>query len=468
MIQEKTVRIKKGLDLPISGAPEQRIDMGKRVSRIAVAADDLHGVRLPSMRVSEGDEVKRGQVIFEPKKIGGVRWTAPGAGRVVAIHRGHQRILQSVVIELTEDERSGAVDEAADRTEHEAAFESYTGKDIAALTREDIAQLLAESGLWTALRTRPFSKTPAVGTAPDALFITAMDTNPLAPSVGKILEGREQDFETGLVALSKLSDGPVFVCKKPDEDIPLNPTTGAITANFEGPHPAGLPGTHIHFLRPVGREKTVWHVMAQDVVAIGKLVKTGRLDVQRVVALGGPQVKEPRLLKTRLGASLDELTEGELKEGENRIISGSVFSGHTAMGEALGYLRRYDQTVSVLREGREREFLGWIGPGANRFSLAKFFVTALQPGRKFDFTTTTYGSHRAIIPFGLYEKVLPLDLMPTHLLRALSIGDIEMAETLGCLELDEEDLSLLAFVDAGKNRFGPMLRENLETIEKEG
>lgn len=468
MIQEKTIRIKKGLDLPITGEPDQRIEEAKRVGRVAVTADDLPGIRLPSMKVAVGDEVKRGQVLFEAKKIAGVRHTAPGAGRVVAIHRGDKRVLQSVVIELAEEDRSGAVDDSPERTEHEAAFESYSGKDIAGLSREAITALLAESGLWTALRTRPFSKTPAVGTAPAALFITAMDTNPLGPSMEKVLEGKEADFERGLVALSKLSDGPVYVCKKPDENIPINPTTGAITAVFEGPHPAGLPGTHIHFLRPVSREKTVWHVGAQDVVAVGRLVKTGRLSVERVVSLGGPQVKAPRLLRTRLGAALAELTQNELKEGENRVVSGSVLSGHTAQGDALGYLRRHDQIVSVLREGREREFLGWIGPGANRFSLAKFYLTALQPKRKFDFTTTTYGSKRAIIPFGLYEKVLPLDLMPTHLVRALAIGDIEAAETLGCLELAEEDLALMSFVDAGKNRFGPMLRANLETIEKEG
>jgi Na+-transporting NADH:ubiquinone oxidoreductase subunit A len=267
--------------------------------------------------------------------------------------------------------------------------------------------------------------------------------------------------------ISRLTAGKVFVCKAPGAAIPGEDLGFVEMVEFEGPHPAGLPGTHIHFLDPVSREKTVWHLNYQDVIAIGGLFVTGRLDSRRVISLAGPAVGNPRLIRTRLGASTDQLVEGELTEGENRLISGSPLSGHTAEGP-LAFLGRYHLQVSALAEGRAREFFGWVMPGLNRFSVKNIFASSLLRGKTYPLTTTTHGGRRAIVPIGAYEKVVPLDVLPTFLLRALEVDDVEQAEAFGCLELDEDDLALCTFVCPGKGDYGSMLRRNLTIIEKEG
>ena len=218
---------------------------------------------------------------------------------------------------------------------------------------------------------------------------------------------------------------------------------------------------------PVSRNRHVWHVTAQDVVAIGHLFTTGKLYLDRIVSLAGPGVANPRLLKTRLGASLEELTAGELKDGEQRVISGSVWSGHIAADD-VRFLGKYAQQVTVLPEGREKEFLGWMAPGFDKFSIKNLVASRMVPGKKFAFTTALNGGQRAIVPIGNYEKVMPLDIIPTFLLRAMAVDDVEDAEKLGILELDEEDLALCTFVCQSKLDYGPMLRRNLTIIEKEG
>lgn len=455
-------RISKGLDLPITGEPEQVIEEARRPRKAALIAADYMGVK-PIMKAGIGDSVKRGQLLFEDRKTPGVRYTAPGAGTVAAVNRGAKRALQSVVITLNESERAGTPD-----PDDDVSFESYTGKPIEALSRDEIEALLIESGVWTAFRTRPFSKAPAPGARPHAIFVTAMDTNPLAPLTDVVLEGNEKEFATGLVCVAKLTDGKVYLCKAPGSSVPTDPYNGVVLEEFDGPHPAGTVGLHIHILDPVHREKTVWHIGCQDVVAIGALITTGKLHLTRIVALAGPSVKKPRLLRTRQGAATDDLVAGELKEGEHRVISGSVLSGRSAQGEIHGYLGRYSQQISVIPENRERELLGWLMPGKNIFSTINVYLSSLFRGKKYDFTTSLYGAPRAMVPIGTYERVMPMDILPTFLLRALIAHDIERAEELGCLELDEEDLALCTFVCPSKYDYGPILRENLTIIEKEG
>ena len=259
-----------------------------------------------------------------------------------------------------------------------------------------------------------------------------------------------------------------MLCKKAGSAIAEGDAKKIQVAEFDGKHPAGLVGTHIHALDPVSRTKTVWHIGAEDVAAVGHLFRTGTLDVTRVVALGGPAVKNPRLLKTRIGASIDTLTEGELTDGEIRTVAGPVIGGRTAMGDEHGYMGRYDDQVSVLTEYREREFLGWLKPGGNIFSTTRAFMSGFFPAKNYDFNTTTNGSHRAMVPIGMFERVMPLDIMPTFLLRSLVVDDLEQAEKLGALELVEEDLALCSFVSPGKEDFGVALRRNLTDIWKEG
>ncbi len=452
-------KIKKGLRLPIDGEPEQTIDDARPPSHVALIAADYHGMK-PTMQVNVGDDVRRGQLLFDDKKTPGVRYTALASGKVSAINRGARRALQSVVIELGDDERAGKAETVS--------FDAYTGKHPTELSGDQVQELLVESGLWTALRVRPFSKVADPATRPSSIFVTAIDSNPLAPDLSVILRGNEDPFQRGLTALSRLTEGKVYVCTAPGAGLSLQADGDIRVEEFAGPHPAGTPGLHIHTLDPVDGNKRVWYVGLQDVIAIGKLFHRGELDVSRVVSLAGPPVKRPRLLRTRLGATTESLTAGEINGDDVRLISGSVFSGRIAQGDLEGYLGRYHQQISVLAEGREREFLGWLAPGTDRFSLTRTFLSGFLPSKKLAFTTSTNGSDRAIVPIGLYEQVFPLDILPSFLLRALAMGDLEQAQALGALELDEEDVALLSFVCPSKSDYGVQLRDVLTTIEKEG
>ncbi len=444
------INIKRGLDLPIAGAPAQRIEAGRPVRSVAVVGFDYPTMK-PTMAVQVGDRVKLGQILFSDKKSEGVHYTAPGAGVVSAVHRGEKRVLQSVVIDLEGDE--------------EVTFTSYSPAQLDGLSGEQVRENLQQSGLWTALRTRPFSKVPAVDATPASIFVTAIDTHPLAADPAIIIAEQPEAFEAGLKVLTNLAK--VFLCKAPNASLPGESLAKVQVESFNGPHPAGLAGTHIHFLDPVSASKSVWTIGYQDVIAVGKLFTSGRLSVERVVSLAGPVVEQPRLVRARLGANLDELTAGELQPGANRVVSGSLLGGRTAHG-AFAYLGRYHQQVSCLREGKEREMLHYMRPGVDKHSILNIYISKLMAGKKFAFSTSTNGSPRAMVPVGNYEEVMPLDVLPTQLLRALIVGDTEVAQKLGCLELDEEDLALCSYVCAGKYEYGPILRDNLTRIEKEG
>ena len=333
-------------------------------------------------------------------------------------------------------------------------------------TGKPIKSRLLESGLWTALRTRPFSKVPKPDGVPTGIFVNAMDTNPLAANPQTIVGPRRDDFLNGLTTLGNLTDGSVYVCTSPDSHIPVPDHAQFVHSEFAGPHPSGLVGTHIHFLFPVGADRSVWHLDYQDVLAIGRLFVEGRLCTERVVALGGPMVKRPRLLRTRLGASTKDLVENELTEGPARVISGSVLAGNRT-ADWGAYLGRYHRQISVLAEGGEREFFGWLWPGGKKYSATRAYAGHLLR-KSFGLTTLQNGSPRAMVPIGNFERVMPLDILPAPLLKALLVRDTDTAQALGCLELDEEDLALFSFVCSGKYEYGQFLRETLTEIERHG
>ncbi len=438
--------------MPISGIPEQQISPCAPPRHVAILGDDYLGMR-PTMLVQEGDSVIKGQALFEDKKNPGVLFTAPASGTVVAINRGERRILQSVVIRIEGD--------------GEREFTRHDSSDLATLTRQAVQSQLLESGLWTALRTRPFSKTPVPDTVPAAIFVTAMDTNPLSADPQPLILAQRQAFDAGLTLLTRLTEGKVHVCQANGGKLGGHPQ-GQVTFNtFAGPHPAGLVGTHIHFLEAVSLTKQVWHLNYQDVIAIGKLFTTGQLCTERVIALGGPQMRNPRLVRTCMGADINELLVDETLEGENRHISGSVLSGRHAVG-AQAYLGRFHLQVSVVKEGREKELFGWVMPGKEKFSVTRTTLGHFLRNKLFNFSTDTNGGERAMVPIGNYERVMPLDILPTMLLRDLLAGDTDSAQALGCLELDEEDLALCTYVCPGKYEYGPVLREVLTRIEQEG
>lgn len=451
----RQIRIKKGLDVPLTGQPVQQISDGPAIRHVALVGDDYVGMK-PTMAVAEGDQVRLGQVLFTHKRLPEIRFTAPAAGRVLAVNRGPKRKFESLVIEVEGDER--------------VEFRSFADTNPGSVSAADVRQHLLETGLWPALRTRPFSGVANPETVPFALFVTAIDTRPLAADPRVVIAGQDADFVAGLQVVSKLTDGRTYLCRAPGAPLPGEDLSEIETVEFAGPHPAGLPGTHIHFLAPVDMERSVWHINYQDVIAIGHLFRTGEISNDRIVAIAGPAASNPRLVRTQLGASLNELTAGEAKSGLDqplRVISGSILGGRTSTAP-IDFLGRYHLAVSLIEEGSRRNFLGWMGPGANKFSIKPIFLSALSAGKRFAMTTSTEGSHRAIVPIGSYEAVMPLDILPTALLKALVMDDTETAQALGCLELDEEDLSLCTFVDPGKHEFGPFLRRNLTRIEIEG
>lgn len=461
-------KIHKGLDIPISNSPDQILSEKnlKVVTQVALLGSDYHGMK-PSMQVKVGDQVKLGQSLFIDKNNPKVNFTAPAGGEVVAINRGAKRVLESVVIAIAANEEK-------------KDFEKLSVDASLALSRDDFKAYLAETGLWTAFRTRPYSKIPLIDTAPDAIFVTAIDTQPLSLDVSSVIHRHKEAFLLGLKLLTKLTQGKVFVCHDAKDNLSEISEHAQYKQieyhGFSGKHPAGLVGTHIHLLNPASRDRVVWHLHAEDVIAIAETLLSGNLFTQRYISIAGPLAKKPRVLISRIGAAISDLTQDEITDeaidpqadqGKSaRIISGSVLCGHDAH-KSFAYLGRYHHQISILGLGDNREFMGWLSPGINKFSVLNIYLSRWFKGKKFAFTSTTNGSERAMLPIGSYEAVMPLDILPTQLLRSIIVGDIEAAEKLGMLELDEEDLALCTFVCPGKYEFGSILRNNLTRFEKE-
>ncbi len=445
------IKTKRGLDLPISGGPEQKIENGPDIRQVALVGYDYPGMK-PTMEVKEGDRVKAGQRVFTDKKTEGVCYTAPAAGTVVAINRGEKRVFESLVIEIDGDDAQ--------------TFASYPATELRTLDRDKVVENLVASGQWTALRTRPYNKVPAPDTQqPDAIFVAAADTRPHCPDPALYISEQAEAYLAGIDVLSRLTEGKVFVCSNADSQLPTSDNPQVVNESFSGPHPAGNVGTQIHFLHPVHTNRMVWHATYQDVIAIGHLFVDGKLFFDRVISLAGPEVNRPRLLRTRLGACTDELTAGEIGDGNNRIVSGSVLDGRRAAG-GTAFLGRFHHQVAALREGTDRELLEFIMPGTQKFSLTKLFLGAVRGGQ-FKMSTSTEGSSRSIIPLSTYERVMPMDILPTQLLRALVVSDFDACIELGALELDEEDIALCTFACPGKYEYGPYLRQMLTRIEAE-
>ncbi len=443
--------VRKGLDLPIKGVVPDSITPASSPAFAAVILDDYVGVK-PRLIVAEGDHVLCGQPLFEDRSNPGVYFTSPAAGTVSSINRGDRRALESVVISV-------------DSLEEHFNFPSWTGGAGQAMSAAAIRAILLESGLWTAFRVRPFSRIPSADAAVCPIFVTAIDTYPLAPDPAVAIRSRQTRFEDGLRALKILAgQQPVYLCAA---DQISNAVDGVELHIFKGPHPAGLPGTHIHMISPASPAAPAWHIGYQDVIELGALLETGRLHNERVVSVSGPSVTAPVVWRTRVGAAVEPLVAGRLAEGENRVVAGSVIYGRAVADQATGYLGRFHNQITVLPEYRERHFLGWLAPGLHAFSVLPLYLANFLRPRRIDINTSMNGSPRAVMPFGALEKVMPLDIMPTFLARALMSGDADLAVELGALELDEEDLALCTLVCPGKNDYGPALRHVLEIIQKE-
>ena len=412
------------------------------------------------MLVQEGDKVKLGQALFVDKRDPDVMFTAPGSGSVTAINRGAQRVLQSVVIELDESDTESS------------EYAHLAGSDPGTIHPGDIRSALFTSGLWTAFRTRPYSKVPQSDSNPRSIFVTTIDTQPLAADPVVVVDAHCDAYLTGIHILTRLTKGIIYMCTGSDWNGPVSNSDQVQHVEFSGPHPAGMPGTHIHHLDPVSVDRTVWHIGYQDVIAIGKLFTNGRLWTERTVALSGTGFSQPRLVTTRLGANIEELVAGELKpvgvkEKSARLISGSVLNGRTAVGSEA-YLGRYHLQVAAIPQDNECHLFGWSGLVNRCYSFAGLLKRQQGHSQRQPFSTALNGRSTALIPVDAFEQLIPMDILPVPLLRALLVRDTDQAQALGCLEMDEEDLALCSFVCPGKNDYGAVLRLNLEQIERYG
>ncbi|MDA8792432.1 Na(+)-translocating NADH-quinone reductase subunit A [Bacteriovoracaceae bacterium] len=455
------IKIKQGLDLPISGEVKDTTLIVESFPReIAVLGRDFVGMK-PTMLVGVGDSVKSGQHLFQDKKNPDVFFSSPVSGKVKEINRGERRAFRSIVIELN---AKSFLDLEGDST---VSFKNYKNS-TEGLSSEDVKNLLIESGLWSFIRKRPYSKVANPNEAPNALFINAMDTHPLSLDPTQVIEKDMENFKVGAKALSALvGETNKYLCHHENLNFDGNSFEGFQTQAFKGPHPAGLSGTHIHKLNRVGFKKHAWYVDYSGVIEIGHLFSTGKINPVQFISVAGPMCRRPSVYKTLRGANLYDLTNDlKFSSESTRVISGSVFGGR-AIADGEQFLGQFHHQVTMMRESEEREFLGWHSPGINKFSVKPIYLSKLIPKKKFWFDTNTNGSHRSIVPIGSFEKVFPIDTEPTYLCRSIMSGNADLGYQLGALELDEEDVCLLSYVDPCKNDYAANLRELLIKIEKE-
>ena len=434
--------IKKGLDLPISGAPSLELEDSSKISSVAILGSDFVGLK-PTMLVKVGDCVQSGQKVLEDKKNPGVYITAPASGTISSINRGDKRRFISVEID-TDIENSPKV------------FEEAIGK-------EQIINLLQESGLWSAFRTRPFNRTPKINTLPDAVFINACDTNPLSADPFNIIKDDQDLFNLGLLTLVEAFNVPIHCCFQNSD---FSTAIDSIKYHqFSGPHPSGLTSTHIHNIYPVGKDRLVWTLGFQECISLGYLIKNKEIRTSKVIALSGEGVSEPKLIRTNYGANISSLTAGKVDD-TSRLISGSVIYGHSA-DSAMNYLGAFHNQVSAIPDQYDEPFMSWLMPGSKIHSKLNVFISSFIKPEKFNFNTAMNGSDRAIVPISSYEEVMPMDILVIQLLKSLATYDLEMLIDLGVLELCDEDMALCSYVCPSKYDYSSLLSANLEMIYNE-
>lgn len=448
----KTFELKKGLNVPVTGKPQRIIENGGPVKTVALVGDDYIGMK-PTMEVAEGDRVQTGQLVFTDKKTPGIRYTSPATGTIRAINRGAKRKFETLVVQVEDDEHISFIDPAK--------------TSISSLDSDAIRTILQESGMWCSFRTRPFGRVPPIDTSPAALFITAMDSRPLAGDPAVVIDQHKEEFTKGLEILARLCSTSIYLCCRAGEEFDVDVPETVETVGFAGPHPVGLASTHIHMLDQAREDRIIWHIDYQDVIGIGHLFTTGELPTEKIIALAGPAIKEPKLITTRPGANIEDICANRLSSAPVRILSGSILDGREA-DEFHGFVGRYHNQISALPDTSGRGLFSWGSPGGDRFSIKPIFTSAMNRAKTFGMSTALWGGQRAIYPIDSYDRVMPLDIIPMALLKCLAKCDTEKARSLGALELIEEDLALLSFVCPGKNNFGPMLRRVLTEIELEG
>jgi Na+-transporting NADH:ubiquinone oxidoreductase subunit A len=446
----KVIKIKKGLNISMLGTAEKIIKKADQAEFYAVKPTDFIGIR-PKLVVKVGDKVKAGSPIFYDKFQPEVQFTAPVSGEIVEINRGERRVILEIVIK-------------ADATIEYEDFQVENPKD---LSREQIVEVLQKSGLWPSIRQRPYSTIANPEDNPKAIFISAFDSAPLAPDMDYITKDCVSCFQNGINVLSKLTDGKIHL--NINADYPAAETftnaKGVEINKFIGPHPSGNVGIQINKIDPINKGDIVWYTYPQEIIAIGRLFETGIYDATKIVAFSGSEVKKPKYYKIINGASIKNIAQDNIKEGEQRYISGNVLTGSKIAKD--GYVGYYDNQVTVIPEGKYYEFFGWALPGFKKHSASRTVFSWLIPGRKYKLDTNFHGGNRAYVMTGEYEKVFPMDIYPVQLIKSILIEDIDKMEQLGIYEVDEEDFALCEYVCTSKTEVQSIIRTGLDLMRKE-
>lgn len=445
----KQIKLRKGLDIRMKGKADKILIPGEKPDRYAVKPVDFPGL-VPKMTVKPGAEVKAGTTLFFDKKNDDVKYTAPASGVVLDVVRGERRRILEVVLEAKGDD-----------------YVDFGKAEPAKLETEAIKKKLLESGLWPAVRQRPYNIVANPEDKPKSIFISGYDTAPLAADLDYIIGLLpKDDYLTGIEVLKKLTDGKVHLNLNSISSSSLLKNTPGVEINyFKGPHPSGNVGIQMHHIDPVNKGEVVWHVNLQDIVAMGRLFREGKYAPDRIVALAGSEVEKPRYYRTRTGACISKIIKDNIVSDNVRYISGNVLTGHKI--QADGFIGYYDSTITVIPEGDYYEFLGWILPGLNKFSLSRTFLTWLMPGKRYRLDTNMHGGNRALVVTGEYERVLPMDIYPMQLIKSVMVEDIDRMEQLGIYEVAEEDFALCEFVCPSKTEIQSIIRKGLDQMEKE-
>jgi Na+-transporting NADH:ubiquinone oxidoreductase subunit A len=446
----KHIKITKGLNLKLKGAAERVFGNVPMSEVFAVKPADFHGVT-PKLLVKQGDEVLAGAHLFYDKYNENIKFSSPVSGEVIEIVRGAKRKILEVKI-------------LADK---EIRYREFTKSDPATLSREQIISALLDSGIWPLIRQRPYHTIANPDDKPKSIFVSAFDTNPLGPDNDFILHSNGEDFQAGLDAVAKLTEGKVHLNVSADLT-PSKVFTNSKNVQINrvsGPHPAGNVGVQIHNIDPISKGEVVWFLYPQDILMIGKFFREGKLDTSRVIALTGSQVKSPKYFRTHIGASVKNILSGNIIEDKNRVISGNVFTGKQILPD--GFLGFYDSQITVIPEGDEPQFMGWLLPDSRKFSMSRTFLSWLTPGKEYVLNTNKNGEERPFVVTGEYDKVFPFDIYPQQLLKAILVDDVDLMEKLGIYEVAEEDFALCEFVCTSKIDSQKIIRKGLDVIKKE-
>ncbi len=444
----EVIKLRKGLDIKLEGSAEKKLETLQIPATVALKPTDFPGLT-PKLSIKAGNEVKAGDALFYDKYHPEVKYTAPYGGKVVSVNRGERRRILEVVIET--DQNAGSVD--------------FGKADPTKLPGEKVKETLLKSGLWPFIKRRPYGITASPDDQPKAIFISTFDTAPLAPDYNFVMNGQLETFQTGINALAKLTEGKVHLGV--NENSIFTSVKNVEITKFEGPHPAGNVGVQIHHVTPVFKGHVVWTINVQDVLFIGRLFETGKVDFTRTIALTGSEIQKPVYCTTILGTKISSVLKGKLiKVGyKQRIISGNALTGTRVKPE--DYHGFYDSQITVIPEGDEYEFLGWASLGVKKFSASKTFMSSLLPAKSYKMNANLHGGERAFVLTNQYEKVVPMDIYPVILLKAILAGDIDKMEQLGIYEVVEEDLALCEYVCVSKIKVQDILRSGINIMIKE-